>query len=259
VTNTWQIPRPGTKVIQLDIEPDELGRNYPNAVSIQGDVKASVQMLIDAVEAQPARSDWIAEVQRYVRDFWDESEPLRHSDAVPIRPERLCKELNDWIPDDSTLVCDTFHAAIWTAQMVRLREGQRYIRCAGSLGWGLPGTLGVKAALPDKPVIGFCGDAGFYYHLQELETAVRNGLNAVVIVNNNYSGGVGETSAFHQGVSFARIAQDFGCFGVRVEQPDGIRPALDKALESGRPAVVEVVTDTSIRAKRGWAPQEVDH
>jgi acetolactate synthase-1/2/3 large subunit len=259
VTNTWQIPRPGTQVIQLDIEPDELGRNYPNAVSVHGDVKASIQKLIDAVEAQPERADWIAEVQGYVRDFWNESEPLRHSDAVPIRPERLCKELNDWIPDDSTLVCDTFHAAIWTAQMVRLREGQRYIRCAGSLGWGLPGTLGVKAALPDKPVIGFCGDAGFYYHLPELETAVRNRLNAVVIVNNNYSGGVGETSAFHQDVSFARIAEDFGCFGARVEQPDGIRPALDKALESGRPAVVEVVTDTSIRAKRGWAPQEIDH
>ena len=80
--------------------------------------------------------------------------------------------------------------------MVRLKAGQRYMRCAGSLGWGLPGTLGVKAASPDKPVIGFCGDAGFYYHIGELETAARNGLNAVIVVNNNYSGGVGETSPF---------------------------------------------------------------
>lgn len=259
VTNAWQLPRPGTPVVQLDIEPDELGRNYPNAASIHGDVRVSVQKLLDAVEAEPERAEWVAEVQDYVREYWDESAPNLRSDAVPIRPERICNELTDWLPDDATLVCDTFHAAIWTAQMVRMQEGQNYIRCAGSLGWGLPGTLGVKAALPDKPVVGFVGDAGFYYHLAELETAARLGLNAVIVVNNNYSGGVGETSPFHADVSFARLAEDMGCFGVRVEQPGDIRPALDRALASGRPAVVEVVSDTSARAKRAWAPAEKDH
>ena len=259
VTNAWQLPKPGTPVIQLDIEMDELGRNYPNAASIHGDVKVSVQKLLDAVEAEPQRTDWLAEVQGYVRDYWDESAPHLHSDAVPIRPERICQELTDWLPDDSTLVCDTFHAAIWTAQMVRLKEGQNYIRCAGSLGWGLPGTLGVKAALPDKPVVGFVGDAGFYYHLAELETAARLNLNAVIVVNNNYSGGVGETSPFHHDVSFARLAEDLGCFGVRVEEPSKIRAALDQALASGKPAVVEVVSDTSVRAQRAWAPAETDH
>jgi acetolactate synthase-1/2/3 large subunit len=143
--------------------------------------------------------------------------------------------------------------------MVRLKQGQHYVRCAGSLGWGVPGTLGVKAAWPDKPVVGFCGDAGFYYHMQEMETAARIGINAVIVVNNNYSGGVGETSPFHKDVSFARIAQDLGCFGVRVEKPDEIRGALDAALASGRPAVVEMVSDPSVRAKRGWAPGESDH
>jgi acetolactate synthase-1/2/3 large subunit len=92
-----------------------------------------------------------------------------------------------------------------------------------------------------------------------LETAVRNNLNAVMIVNNNYSGGVGETSPFERGVSFAKVAEDFGCFGMRVEAPNDIRPALDKALASGRPAVVEIVSDTNVRAKRGWAPGEQDH
>jgi acetolactate synthase-1/2/3 large subunit len=259
VTNAWQLPKPGTPVIQLDIEPEELGRNYPNVASIHGDVRVSIQKLVDAVEAEPVRTDWIAEVQGYVRDYWTESEPNLHSDAVPIRPERLCQELTDWLPADATLVCDTFHAAIWTAQMVRLKAGQHYIRCAGSLGWGLPGTLGVKAALPDQPVVGFCGDAGFYYHLAELETAARMNLNAVIVVNNNYSGGVGETSPFHRDVSFARLAEDMGCFGVKVEEPAGIRPALEQALASGRPAVVEVVSDTSVRAKRAWAPSETAH
>jgi acetolactate synthase-1/2/3 large subunit len=226
---------------------------------VHGDATVAVQKLIDAAEAQPPRQQWLARVQGFVRDFWAESEPLKASDAVPIRPERLCKELNEWLPVDATLVCDTFHAAIWTAQMVRLKAGQGYVRCAGSLGWGLPGTIGVKAAMPDKPIIGFVGDAGFYYHVGELETAVRNGINPVIVVNNNYSGGVGETSPFEHSVSLAKVAQDFGCFGVRVEKPDDIRGALDAALVAGKPAVVEVVSDPSVRAKRAWAPAETDH
>jgi acetolactate synthase-1/2/3 large subunit len=259
VTNAWQVPAIGTPVIQIDIDEQELGRNYPNTASIHGDAKVSVQRLIDAVEAQPPRQKWIERVQQLDREYWAESDPLRNSDAVPLRPERICKELNEWLPAGSTVVCDTFHAAIWTAQMVRLKEGQKYVRCAGSLGWGLPGTLGVKAAWPDSPVVGFVGDAGFYYHVQELETAARMGINAVIVVNNNYSGGVGETSPFHKDVSLARVAEDFGCFGVRVEKPDGIRAGLDAALASGRPAVVELVSDPSVRAKRGWAPGEADH
>jgi acetolactate synthase-1/2/3 large subunit len=253
VTNTWQTPKIGTKTIQLDIEPDELGRNYPNAVSIHGDVKAAVQKLIDAVEAQPPRKEWLETVQGYVRDFWAESDQYRFSDQAPIRPERIGKELTEWLPAGSALVADTFHAAMWTAQMVRLtRPGQRYLRCAGSLGWGFPATLGVKAALGDRPVVGFAGDAGFYYHVGELETAARNGLNAVMIVNNNYQGGVSESSPFLKEVSFAQVARDFGCFGIRCEKPDEIKPALDKALASGKPAVVEVVSDNTARARRGW-------
>ncbi len=259
VTNGWTIPKIGTPVIQMDIDPDELGRNYPNSVSLHADVRLGVQKLIDAVEAQPPREEWLKRVQGFVADYWAESDPNRFSDATPIRPERICKELTEWLPPDSSLVCDTFHAAIWTAQMVRMKAGQRYIRCAGSLGWGLPGTLGVQAGTPNKPVIGFTGDAGFYYHLSELETAARNGLNAVIIVNNNYSGGVGETSPFLGDVSFAKIAEDLGCFGQRVEKPDAIRGALDKALASGRPSVVEIVSDTSVRAKRAWQPGETDH
>ena len=256
VTTNWQIPKIGVPTVQLDIEPEELGRNYPNTASINADVKVGLQKLIDAVESQPPRAEWLATVQGYVRDYWAESEPLLNSDDVPIRPERICKELTEFLPADSTLVCDTYHAAIWTAQMTRLtKPGQRYIRCAGSLGWSLPGALGVKAALPNEPVVGFVGDAGIYYHLAELETAARCGLNAVIVVNNNYSGGVAETQMFSSDVSIAKLAEEMGCLGIRVERPADIQPALTKALASGRPALVEVVSDTAVRAKRAWLPE----
>ncbi|MEA2642220.1 MAG: acetolactate synthase large subunit, partial [Chloroflexota bacterium] len=151
------------------------------------------------------------------------------------------------------------------------RPGQRYIRCAGSLGWAFPATLGVKAALPDTPVVGFCGDGGFYYHLAELETAARFGLNAVMVVNNNYAlnqekslmdaayggeqrGRSDEMWLFRREANLAKVAEDLGCVGIRVEQPGEIRGALEKALASNRPAVVEVISDVTAMAKRAWAP-----
>jgi acetolactate synthase-1/2/3 large subunit len=255
VTNAWEVPKPGVPVIQLDVDSSELGRNYPNSVSLLGDARTTLRRLIDAVEEQPPREEWLKQVRGFVREFWAESEPFLNSDAIPIRPERICKELTEWLPARSVLVADTFHAAIWTAQMVRLtKPGQRYIRCAGSLGWGFPATLGVKAALPDEPIIGFVGDAGFYYHIGELETAARMGLNAVMVVNNNYSGGVSETSRFDETVNLAKVAEGLGCVGIRVDKAAEIQPALDKALASGRPAVVEVLSEFGARAKRGWAP-----
>jgi acetolactate synthase-1/2/3 large subunit len=258
VTNGWQIPKLGTRTIQLDINPEELGRNYPNVVSLQGDAKVIVQQMIAAVEQQVSRrAEWLEQVQSYVSDYWHESEPQRQSDAVPMRPERICRELEEWLPSDATVVVDTFHAAMWTAQMIRMKEGQNYLRCGGSLGWGFPAAIGAKAAMPDKPVIGFVGDAGFYYHIAELETAARNGINVVMVVNTNYSGGVLEKVAYERSVDFSKVANSLGCVGFRVEKPEDVRPALDQALAAGRPAVVDIVSDAAITAKRGWVPATI--
>lgn len=259
VTHGWQIPKLGTPTIQLDVDPRELGRNYPNAISLLGDAKVTLARMIEAAgDAPTRRAEWLEQLQGLVADYWAESEPLRTSDAVPIRPERICRELEQWLPSGSTLVVDTFHAAIWTAQMTRLtKPGQRYLRCAGSLGWAFPATIGVKAALGDAPVIGFCGDAGFYYHMAELETAARCALNLVMVVNNNFSGGVSESAGFERSVNFAKVADAMGCVGFRIDRPDDIQPALDQALAAGKPAIVEILSDPNVRAKRGWAPAPV--
>ena len=90
--------------------------------------------------------------------------------------------------------------------------------------------------------------------MAELETAARCGLNLVMVVNNNFSGGVSETAGFDRSVNFAQVADAMGCVGFRVERPADIRPTLDKALAAGKPAIVEVLSDAGIRAKRGWAP-----
>lgn len=272
VTTNWQVPRPGIAAIQLDIDPEELGRSYPLEVALLGDAKVTLEKLIASVKQVRERKQWLGSVQRLVREYRTESDEMRNSDAVPIRPERICKELSEWLPEGSVVVSDTGHSGMWTGQMLRLsRPGQRYLRCAGSLGWGFPATLGAKCALPDRPVIGFCGDGGFYYHLAELETAARFNISAVIVVNNNYAlnqekrlfdaayngqqrGRAKEMWHFSHEVNFARVAEAMGCVGIRVEHPGEIRPALEKALASNCPAVVEVVSDVDAMSKRAWTP-----
>ena len=268
VTNFWRIPRPGTRVIQLDIAPEELGRHYPNAVSMWGDAKTVLRQILQALAKPRSRESWLRRVDQLVAEWRAGVELLRQSEATPMRPERICKELQEALPHDAVLVSETGHAGIWTGTHLELHHpGQMYLRAAGSLGWGLPAALGAKCACPNRPVICFSGDGGFYYHIGELETAVRYGINTVTIVNNNHSLSQ-ETLLFAQAyggkqdsgfkmwqfedLNLARIAEAFGCYAERVEQPAQIRPALERALASGRPAVLDVVSDIRALAPDPW-------
>ena len=149
---------------------------------------------------------------------------------------------------------------MWSGMMIELtRPGQRYLRAAGSLGWAFPAALGAKCARPDRSVICFTGDGGFWYHFAELETAVRSDIPTVTVINNNHSLNQGKTSVeqayqempdghpeelwIFRDVDFSVIAQSMGAFGIRVKRPGELAAALEQALSAGRPAVVDVVTD----------------
>ena len=144
---------------------------------------------------------------------------------------------------------------------------QSYIRCAGSLGWALPAAMGAKCAVPDRPVICFTGDGGVWYHLTELDTAARYGINTVTIINNNASlnqeralneriyGGrtPGSDSMWMLSeVDFASVAESLGCFGMQVRDPRELEGAIDAALNSGKPAVIDVKTDIEGIAQGAW-------
>ncbi|MBI4194125.1 MAG: thiamine pyrophosphate-binding protein [Betaproteobacteria bacterium] len=276
VTNNWMFPPPGTKVIQLDIDPDELGRNYPNAVSILGDARVSLRRMIEAAAGVSGETaDWNGRVQQFVAEWRAENAATRNSGAVPIRPERICKEISDILPPDGVVVSDTGHAGIWTARFIEFRHPtQRYYRTAGSLGWGFPAALGVKCALPARPVVCFTGDGGFYYHIAELETARRHDINAVIVVNNNsalnqeiklneaaYGGkqrGRAEEMWRFPEVNFAKVAESFGCTGIRVEEPGDLTDALKHAIAMEKPVVVDVATDMYAIAPHPWTPSGTD-
>ena len=261
-THFWAVPKIGTPSIQIDIEPEALGRNYPLAAAVNGDAKVTLtRMLAHADRATASkRKAWVGEVQKICREWGDKYKDALQSDAVPIRPERLCHELSRHVPDDAIVMVDTGHAGMWMGGMFDLTSPrQSYIRSAGHLGWAFPAGLGAKCACPDRPVVTFTGDAGFWYHIAEVETAARWGINAVTVVNNNGGGnqskrgfdrvyGGKQTDKARElwtfsKMNFARLAEDMGAVGIRVEQASAFPAALAQALSANRPVVIDVVTD----------------
>jgi acetolactate synthase I/II/III large subunit len=269
-TANWKMPKPGTRIVHIDLDPVEIGRNYAGTIGIQSDVRAGLQALGEAARAAQ-HPEWRKRTEAFVAEWQSEAEKARASDQVPMRPERLCRELTEALPSDAILIADTGYAALWTGTLLYLRErGQRYFRAAGSLGWSFPASLGAKCAAPERPVICFCGDGGFYYHFPELETARRRGIKTVTIVNNNHclSQGLRNLNIAYQGrdesrkgecfeyreTDFARIAQAMDCAGFTVEKPAEFRRAFDAALDSDLPAVIDVKTEFAIQAPLPWVP-----
>ena len=261
-THIWQVPRAGTTAIQIDINPEVIGRNYPVLASLCGDVQACLKRLLACLGDTPSpdRKAWLAQADQFRTAWYDKYQPALTSEALPIRPERICHELSRHAPDDAVIVVDTGHAGMWMGGMFDVRTaGQSYMRSGGHLGWAFPAGLGAKCALPDRPVIVFTGDAGFWYHIGEIETAVRWGIRAVIVVNNN-SGGNQSKRGFDRAyggtqtekgrelwtythVDFARLAQAIGAFGIRVTAPGQFESALQQALAASTIAVIDVVTD----------------
>jgi acetolactate synthase-1/2/3 large subunit len=236
--------------------------NYPLQARVNGDAKVTLTKMLAAADKASAgkRRAWVTQAQAICKEWYGKYKSALESDAVPIRPERICSELSKHVPDDAIVVVDTGHAGMWMGGMYDLKSpNQSYIRSAGHLGWAFPAGLGAKCGVPERPVVTFTGDAGLWYHIGDIETAVRWKINAVTIVNNNGGGNQSkrgfdrvyggtqteqarELWTFNK-VNFARIAEDMGALGIRVEHPSGIEPALAQALASNRPAVIDVVTD----------------
>ena len=270
VTHDFRIPPQGTPVIQLDIDPAEIGRNYPVKVGLQGDAKVSLAAMLDTAQPGPDHGVWLAEVRRLIQDWKESVEEHWGSDVAPARPERICRELSEHLPADTILVSDTGHSGVWTGTMLDLKHpAQSYIRCAGSLGWGLPAALGAKCAAPGRPVLCFTGDGGIWYHIAEIETAVKENLNVVILVNNNHSlnqekNGVesyaGQSPASDKqwlfpDADFAAIAESMGAMGLTVDKPGDLRGALDKAFSANRPVVMDVKSHVDGIAPRAWLPE----
>lgn len=256
-TFDWKVPNTETKVIQIDIDPLELGKNYPNSIGLLGDAKAVSKQLLDGI-AEAERSEWKEKCQAYVKKTLTAYAEYQQSEALPMRPERLCEEISKALPENAVLVADTGYSAVWSATMLRMKPGQKYLRAAGSLGWSYPASLGVKCAAKDRPIICFTGDGAFYYHLNEMETAVRNQINTVTIINNNealvqcrpdlslvYKDDMEKMPRRYQfpDVDFCKIAETYGCWAKKVTEPEAVGSVIEEALACGKPAIIDARTE----------------
>ena len=175
-THFWAVPPIGTPAIQIDIDPEALGRNYPLQAGVNGDAKIALARMSSTPTAPAPAGARPGSPRRRRSARSGRRSTRRRSAPTRCRSGRSgsARELTRHVPDDAIVVVDTGHAGMWMGGIYDLASPrQSYMRSAGHLGWAFPAGLGAKCACPDRPVVTFTGDAGFWYHIAEIETAVR--------------------------------------------------------------------------------------
>lgn len=258
-TNLRTLPKPGVRVIHIDINPAQPGANYPNVLALVGDARTVLQQMLDVAPSTErcGHSAWLEAAQNGLHAWRESVQGCISGNAVPIRPEQLMTELQKACPDNTLYVTDTGYAGTWAGVFLDLPAGKNFLHCEGSLGWAFPAAIGAKTAAPERTVLAITGDGGFFYHLAEIETAVRNGISLVTVVLNNQamafqthllrshwagSRNLDKLSEFGK-TNFADVARGMGAWGIQVTDPKDIALAVRQAIELDVPAVVDVLID----------------
>jgi len=256
------------KFINVNVDGKEIGHNREAEIGILGDAKLVLQQLTAAAAGKfrpHEETPWISELSAKQRSNQERETPLLHSDKVPIHPLRLCKEVRDIITRDTILVTDGHEILNFARQSIPIYAPGTSINAGphGCMGVGIPFGVGAKAAAPDRPVLVLSGDGAFGWNGMEMDSAIRHNLPIVVVLSNNggftshqtgwgaagiRGGGgmnVGRDLGFQR---YDKMVEAFGGYGEFVEQPDQIRPAIERAINSGKVALVNVCTDPDAQA-----------
>ncbi len=266
--NSWiwqfmQAPRfsPDLKFIQVNTDREEIGHNRPADLGIVGDARMVLQQLTQEAKEQGFEnkkgSPWVGQLRAREATNAERNEPLLNSDQVPIHPLRMMKEIRDFLPQDAIVVVDGHETLNFARQSIptylpghRLNSGG-----SGCMGVGVPFGIGAQAAMPDKKVLVVHGDGSFGINAINLDTAVRHNLPVVTVINVN--GGWTATPAgqplkpwifIGANQRYDKLGEALGTHGEYVDRPEQLRPALERAFASGKPAVINVVTDPHARS-----------
>lgn len=255
---------PGTKVIHVDIEPAEIGRNYPTEIGVVADARAVLKKLTETAKVLypegRSRAGVVERIAEFRQSFRADNTAMATSDAFPMMPERILADARAALPDDAIITTDVG----WNKNGV----GQQFeALCPGSIltpggfatmGFGPPGAIGAKLAAPERVVVSLVGDGGFGQNPSMLATAVEMNLAIVwLVMNNNAFGTIaglqkahyqttygtafpGQPGAPTHGPDYAQIARAYGASGVSIQSAEELLPALKQAIESGRPTVIDV-------------------
>lgn len=263
-TDAWTLTAPDATYIHIDVDPQEIGRNY-EAVRLLGDARSAISDLTAALktrdltkrqgEAAQLASTILAAREQRLKAIAGELQ----SDEKPLLPQRLMADLDAQLTPNDIVVADASYSSVWVTAYLTVRAaGQRILTPRGlaGLGWGLPYAMGAKLARRDARVVGIVGDGGFAHVWAELEMAVREDIPLTLIVLNNAqlvmqkhgeALGFGRTTT---GIGFipvdhAAIARSVGAEGVRIEEPGDFAPALREAMNSGKVTVLDVISSAT--------------
>ena len=268
---SWNFPK--TKLVHVDIDPQELGRNYPPTLGVIADVQTFTQQLLNALPQRPALSaekhaPWLAQVRGWQAEWEAFVRPHFGDSTSPLRPEFVVGTLQKVLPDDVILALDSGVHHNWFMQFWRSSRPQSMLNSWGysSMGFGVCGVLGAQLAAPDRPCVAVVGDGGFTMAPYVLCTAVEYNLPVVWIVWNNFAWGairdlqyglfVGREigTAFYKGQTgesynpdFAAWARACGADGSTVTRPQDLAGAVEQALKNRRPCVIDVHVDANVR------------
>ena len=261
---------PQSRTIQVDIAPQEIGRNRPIDLGIVGDAKAVLTQLLEKWNQIGAANDgtWAAELKKPEENKRQKWMKWATSPQKPINPIRLCYEISQFLDRDAIVTIDGGEILDFARNLIpsftpgaRMNPG-----VTGLLGIGIPYAIAAKLAHPSRQVLCLCGDGAFGLNGMEMDTAARHEIPIVVVVSNNACWGVcmnaqkgifGSERTFGTHLAWTRydqIAQAMDCYGETVEAPDQIRPALERAFSAGKPAVLNVITDAET-ASYSMSPQ----
>lgn len=260
-TKRYAVPGASKRIIHLDILAEEFGRTFEPELPLWGDARLGIEDLHlalapDAKTIAGRQQGYADEVARRMADWRAQVSERLNSDETPVSMARLLTEINRALPAEGFLVADGGFAAHWGGLLFDTkRAGRSFVPDRGfaSIGYGLPGAMGVALAAPERAVFSLTGDGGFNMMLGELETARRLGLTFTVIIVNNAASGYVKAlqhmmygaGAYHASdlaeTNYAEAAKALGCNGIRVESPGELGAALRQALSLQGPTVVDVV------------------
>jgi acetolactate synthase I/II/III large subunit len=279
---TYSIPP--SKLIHVDIDPTEIGRNFRPEIGVISDAKLFLQQLLAAnrYETGGGGDAWLERIAGWRKRWEDATVAPRSSDAVPIRPERAVAELRRVVPEDGIVLADVGIHHNWLVSEYEAWKTRTFLQTWGfaSMGFAVAGSLGAKLAAPDRPVVSLCGDGAFMMNASAVLTAVEYQIPVVWLVWNNFgycairdqqSGYFGKNreiaTSFNDvngnlySADYAMMARSMGAVGETVEKPADLAPRLEAAIASGRPTVLDVRVDREIRplATGSWDLPPIPH
>lgn len=253
----------GARIIQVDLDYSTIGQNRGVDVGLAGDAAAVLGQLAAAVGRvlPERRRPWLDHLRQTEQKALEKDLPLLHSDATPIHPLRLAREINEFLTADSIFIGDGGDIVTISANVIQPRQPGHWLDPGplGTLGVGMPYALAAKVALPHKEAFILFGDGAFGFNGFEFDTAVRFHLPVVSVVGNNaawnqirygqitkYGSARGDLANLLAATRYDRVVEALGGHGEHVTEPAEIRPALERARASGKPACVNVMIDPNV-------------